>query len=173
MDSGLLLLNLGYGLMFIALAIHEILWLRCTLTFAQVTLFIYNIFVSNNYNIAFWMCLFVIVNTIQIVRIINERRPRFIPEELIDLYDGIFSELTSKEFLYFWNMGTLKEVTDEYFIRSGQTQENLLLVLDGIACVEFDGKKIAILDRGSFIAEISFLTGEPASADVRADGQLF
>ena len=173
MDSGLLLLNLGYGLMFIALAIHEILWLRCTLTFAQVTLFIYNIFVSNNYNIAFWMCLFVIVNTIQIVRIINERRPRFIPEELIDLYDGIFSELTSKEFLYFWNMGTLKEVTDEYFIRSGQTQENLLLVLDGIACVEFDGKKIVILDRGSFIAEISFLTGEPASADVRADGQLF
>ena len=48
MDSGLLLLNLGYGLMFIALAIHEILWLRCTLTFAQVTLFIYNIFVSMN-----------------------------------------------------------------------------------------------------------------------------
>ena len=172
MDSGLLLLNLGYGLMFIALAIHEILWLRCTLTFAQVTLCIYNIFVSNNYNIAFWMCLFVIVNTIQIVRIINERRPRFIPEELIALYDGIFSELTSKEFLYFWNMGTLKEVTDEYFIRSGQTQENLLLVLDGISCVEFDGKKIAFLDRGSFIAEISFLTGEPASADVRADGQF-
>ena len=84
------------------------------------------------------MCLFVIINTIQIVRIINERRPHYIPEELIDIYDSIFSELTSKEFLYFWNMG---EVTDEYFIRSGQTQENLLLVLDGISCVEFDGKK--------------------------------
>ena len=118
------------------------------------------------------MCLFVIVNTIQIARIINERHPRFIPEELIDLYDCNFSELTSKESLYFWNMGTLKEVTDEYFIRSGQTQENLLLVLDGISGVEFDGKKIAILDRGSFIAEISFLTGEPASADVRADGHF-
>ena len=39
--------------------------------------------------------------------------------------------------------------------------------------MEFDGKKIAFLDRGSFIAEISFLTGEPASADFRADGQLF
>ena len=51
-------------------------------------------------------------------------------------------------------------------------RENLLLVLDGISCVEFDGKKIAFLDRGSFIAEISFLTGEPASAYVRADGQF-
>ena len=38
--------------------------------------------------------------------------------------------------------------------------------------MEFDGKKIAFLDRGSFIAEISFLTGEPASADVRADGHF-
>ena len=173
MDGGLLILNLGYSLMFIALAIHEILWLRCTLTFAQATLFIYNIFISNNYNIAFWMCVFIIVNTIQIIRIINERRPRLIPDELKDLYDGIFTELTSKEFLYFWNMGTLKEISNDYFIRSGQTQENLLLVLDGVACVEFDGKKIALLDRGSFIAEISFLTGEPASADVRADGNLF
>ena len=53
-----------------------------------------------------------------------------------------------------------------------KTQENPLLVLDGISCVEFDGKKIAFLDCGSFIAEISFLTGEPASADVRTDGQF-
>ena len=173
MDSGLLLLNLGYGLMFVALAIHEILWLRCTLTFAQAMLLVYNIAIASNHNIAFWMCVFIIVNTIQIVRIINERRPRLIPDELRDLYDGIFAELTSKEFLYFWNMGTLREITDEYFIRSGQTQENLLLVLDGEACVEFDGKKIAVLDRGSFIAEISFLTGELASADVLAVDQLF
>jgi len=95
MDSGLLLLNLGYGLMFVALAIHEILWLRCTLTFAQAMLLVYNIAIASNHNIVFWMCVFIIVNTIQIVRIINERRPRLIPDELRDLYDGIFAELTS------------------------------------------------------------------------------
>ena len=126
MDSGLLILNLGYSLMFIALAIHEILWLRCTLTFAQATLFIYNIFISSNYNIAFWMCVFIIVNTIQIVRIINERRPRLIPDELKDLYDGIFTELTSKEFLYFWNMGTLKEISNDYFIYTNVTGKQLI-----------------------------------------------
>ena len=38
--------------------------------------------------------------------------------------------------------------------------------------MEFDGKKIAFLDRGSFIAEIRFLTGDPASADLRADRQF-
>ena len=35
-----------------------------------------------------------------------------------------------------------------------------------------DGKPIASLERGSFIAEISFLTGEPASADVHAIGEV-
>ena len=29
-----------------------------------------------------------------------------------------------------------------------------------------DGKKIATLERGQFIAEISYITGKPASADV-------
>ena len=37
---------------------------------------------------------------------------------------------------------------------------------------EVNEKPIAILERGSFIAEISFLTGEPASADVHAKGEV-
>jgi CRP-like cAMP-binding protein len=48
----------------------------------------------------------------------------------------------------------------------------LLLVLSGIANVEVNKKPIANLERGSFIAEISFLTGEPASADVHAKSEV-
>ena len=70
-------------------------------------------------------------------------------------------------------MGTIKSVTDGYFIHSGEKQNNLLLVLSGKAEVEVNGKPIASLERGSFIAEISFLTGEPAiSADVHARGEV-
>ena len=101
-----------------------------------------------------------------------ERRPKIIPDEIRDLYEGIFRNLTTSEFLYFWNMGTIKSVTDGYFIHSGEKQNNLLLVLSGNAEVEVNGKPIASLGRGSFIAEISFLTGEPASADVHAKGEV-
>ena len=52
-----------------------------------------------------------------------------IPEEIRDLYDGIFESLTSGEFLYFWNMGTIKSANDEYLIRSGEYQKNLLLFI--------------------------------------------
>ena len=93
-------------------------------------------------------------------------------EEIRDLYEGIFNTLTTSEFLYFWNMGTIKSVKNNYLIHSGEHQNNLLLVLSGSAHVEVNGNIIANLDRGAFIAEISFLSGEPASADVRANEEL-
>ena len=172
MNESLIILNIGYALTFIALAIREVLWLRITLTAAQISLFTYHYFYAENNSAAFWTAIFVLVNTYNIVKILLERRPKIIPDEIRDLYEGIFRTLTTSEFLYFWNMGTIKSVTDEYFIHSGEKQHNLLLVLSGIANVEVNAKPIASLERGSFIAEISFLTGEQASADVHANGEV-
>jgi len=172
MNESLIILNIGYALTFIALAIREVLWLRTTLTAAQINLFIYHYFYAENNSAAFWTAVFVFVNSYNIIKIILERRSKIIPDEIRDLYEGIFKSLTTSEFLYFWNMGTIKSVTDDYFIHSGEKQNNLLLVLSGIAEVEVNKKPIANLDRGAFIAEISFLTGEPASADVHAKGEV-
>ena len=172
MDSSLVILNIGYALTFIALAIREVLWLRTTLTAAQISLFTYHYFFVNNYSAAFWTAIFVMVNTYNIIKILLERQTKLIPDEIRDLYEGVFNTLTTSEFLYFWNMGTIKSVTNEYFIHSGEIQNNLLLVLAGQADVEVNNKPIANLNRGAFIAEISFLTGEPASADVNANGEV-
>ena len=172
MDSSLVILNIGYALTFIALAISEVLWLRTTLTAAQISLFTYHYFFVNNYSAAFWTAIFVMVNTYNIIKILLERQTKLIPDEIRDLYEGVFNTLTTSEFLYFWNMGTIKSVTNEYFIHSGEIQNNLLLVLAGQADVEVNNKPIANLNRGAFIAEISFLTGEPASADVNANGEV-
>ena len=172
MYQSFIILNLGYALTFIALAIREVLWLRVTLTAAQISLFTYHYYYADNQSAAFWTAIFVIVNSYNIIKIILERRPKIIPDEIRDLYDGIFSNLTTLEFLYFWNMGTIRSVKDEFLIHSGEKQNNLLLVLSGTANVEVNGKPIANLDRGAFIAEISFLTGEPASADVHAIDEL-
>ena len=144
MNESLFILNIGYALTFIALAIREVLWLRTTLTAAQISLFTYHYFYANNNSAAFWTAIFVFVNTYNIIKILLERRPKIIPDEIRDLYEGIFSNLTTSEFLYFWNMGTIKSVTDGYFIHSGEKQNNSLLVL----------------------------SGEPASADVHAIGEV-
>ena len=172
MDQSLLILNIGYALTFVALAIREVLWLRITLTAAQISLFTYHYAFAQNQTAAFWTAIFVLVNSYNIVKILLDRRPKLIPKEIRDLYEGIFSNLTTREFLYFWNMGTIKSVKQNYLIHSGQHQKNLLLVLSGSARVEVNGDLIAKLERGAFIAEISFLTGEPASADVYAEEEL-
>ena len=140
MDQSVIILNLGYALTFIALAIREVLWLRVTLTAAQISLFTYHYYYADNQSAAFWTAIFVIVNSYNIIKIILERRPKIIPDEIRDLYDGIFSNLTTREFLYFWNMGTIRSVKEEFLIHSGEKQNNLLLVLSGTANVEVNGK---------------------------------
>ena len=57
-------------------------------------------------------------------------------------------------------------------ITAGDTQADLMLVLNGKADVVRYGKKIATLERGQFIAEISYITGKPASADVITKGDI-
>ena len=85
------------------------------------------------------------------------------------MYNSIFNELTSKEFLYFLQLGEKGEVSDCKVISSGEHQHELLLILGGSALIERGGIEVAKLKRGQFIGEISFLTGQPASADVSVE----
>ncbi len=172
MNNGLILLNLGYLLTFSALAIRDVLWLRVMLISAQISLFIYNFIYATNYYASSWMILFVIINGYMVFKIFMERKIRIIPEEIRDLYNDIFKELSTSEFLYFWNMGTIKKYNNEYLIKSGEKQNSLLLILSGRASVKVKNETIANLHRGSFIAEISFLTNEPASADVMSRDEI-
>ena len=88
--TNIILLNLGYFLIFMVLAIREILWLRLTLTAGQSTLFTYSI-LNGNYNIALWNTLFILVNIIQIIILYRERQKLAIPEEIKDIYESIFN----------------------------------------------------------------------------------
>ena len=160
--------HLGYIFTFLALSVKDVLWLRMILALAQILLGIYQ-FLEIRYDVVFWNTIFTFVNIYHIVRIINERKPVKIPKEIKDLYDKIFNNMTTKEFLYFWNLGSNYNKSDCVIIKEGECQENLFLLLSGSANVTRNKKSVATLKRGDFIAEISLLTEEPASADVYLD----
>ena len=120
--TNLILLNSGYFLVFLALAIREILWLRITITFGQSTLFTYSM-LNGNYNIAFWNSLFVMVNIIQIIIIYRERKQLEIPEEVQDIYDTIFHANTNRQFLYFWDQGKAGFVENKTIVKAGDIQK--------------------------------------------------
>jgi hypothetical protein len=166
-----LLVNLGYILMLLALLVRDILWLRSILMSAQIILFAYGI-VSVNYSVAFWNILFFAINGFQVSRLIRERRPIELPSEITDLYENIFSSMRRREFLNLWHMGSIDSDENEQLIKKGRKQKKLYLILSGKVRVENKGTLITKLGRGSFLAEMSFLTGNPATADVIADGKV-
>jgi CRP-like cAMP-binding protein len=57
-------------------------------------------------------------------------------------------------------------------LRQGLSGSAFYIILDGEATVAVDGRERRRLGRGDFFGEISALTGEPPSADVRAETLL-
>jgi CRP/FNR family cyclic AMP-dependent transcriptional regulator len=57
-------------------------------------------------------------------------------------------------------------------LRQGLSGSAFYIILDGEAIVVVDGRNRRRLGRGDFFGEISALTGEPPSADVRAETLL-
>ena len=106
------------------------------------------------------------------IRIMNERRPVPIPDDLMDLYENVFFRKTSKEFIAFWKKGEIINFNDDYLIRDGERQDKLILILFGKCSVIKNEKEVATLGREKFVAEMSYLTGDPASADVKAIGKM-
>jgi len=167
-----IIVNIGYGFAFIALAIKEVLWLRVILTVSFIFRLFHSYSFTQNSNVAFWNFLFIIVNIIMIIKIIDERRSRFIPHEIKDIKNTIFKKLTSKEFLYLWSLGVIKTVENETIIDNGIKQKKLMFILSGKAFVKDENKLLAELERGQFIAEMSFLTNQPTSAQVMTKEEI-
>ncbi len=165
MTTDILFLHTSYLLTLIALSIREILWLRIVLTIAQCGHLIYA-YMNQDLNKGAWTIIFVLINFIQILIIFRERKEMMIPEQIRDLYENIFHIKTSREFIHFWDYGKLQHIEKETLINAGESQADLMLVLNGKANVIKGTKNIATLERGQFIAEISYITGKPASADV-------
>ena len=171
MDIGSILLNIGFLFNLIALAFREILWIRILLTLGYFLRFVTQSYIEQNMNSSFWMIVFVIINLYQIIRIINERRRRYIEPKIFDIYESVFNSLTTFEFLTFWKMGIIKNVENgTTIIEKNEKLNSILLLINGKVNVKSDGHTIAYLPRGSFIGEISYITKEGASADVIADG---
>ena len=119
--------HLGYIFTFLALSVKDVLWLRVLLAAAQIILGIYQ-FAEQRYDVVFWNAIFTFVNMYHIVKIINDRKPVKVPNEIKDIYKKIFFNLTTKEFMYYWNLGESCSGMDDNIITRGEKQENLFLI---------------------------------------------
>ena len=165
------IVNIGFGLMLVAQAIRNILILRGILILAQGTFVAYGI-ITSNISTAAWNSVFILINLYQSIVLIKQRRPVVVPEDIVDIYENVFAEMSKREFIYFWQIGNKVTFKKGVIIKKGEPQNRLLLILSGEAHVMSNKKEIAVLKRKDFIAEMSLLSGKPASADVLCREEL-
>ena len=157
--------HLGFIFTSLALSVKDMLRLRIILAIAQITAGVYQVMIDR-YDVVLWNIVFTIVNIYHIIRIINERKIVLIPDEIKDIYENIFSDFTSKEFMNFWSLGNYNKSSDSLLIKEGEKQNNLYLILNGKVIVKRGDDILNELSRGKFIAEMSLITNEPATADI-------
>lgn len=162
-----LLVHVGYLLMLAGLITRDILWLRLILIVAQTCLGVYGLHIDNS-AITFWNFVMVGMNVIRVVGLLAERRPIHLARDLEGIYRQVFLSMTRREFLLLWEMGEVRTSAGAQLVQEGTTQQELVLLLDGDAVVRKGAQELARLARGHFVAEMSFISGEPASADVIA-----
>jgi len=160
-----------YLFTFLALTIKDVLWLRIILAIAQILLGIYQLQV-NRIDIVVWNGIFTAVNIYHIINIIRSRKPLYIPKEIEDIYNNIFNHFTDREFMNFWSLGKNKKSSNSLLIKEGEKQKKLYLILSGTVNVKRNNKILNTLKRGNFIAEMSLITNEPASADIYSNKDI-
>ncbi|HSW15060.1 MAG TPA: cyclic nucleotide-binding domain-containing protein [Solimonas sp.] len=167
MSTSLWLVNLGYAVVAVSFLVRDIVYLRTIAVLAGILLTIASIGTGDPWP-AFWNALFTLINLAWLARLyLLERRVQLNGEEL-RLYETTFAALGSAECLRLLRAGRWVDgAAGELLTKQGETTGALMLISHGSAMVEANGEPLAELCDGQWVGEMSFVTQQPASANVR------
>jgi Popeye protein conserved region len=149
---------------------RDVLWLRVLTVVAGSCLIVY--FYSLPVPLLIpvvWNVIFGVINVAQIGLLLLERRPvHLAPDEEL-LYRQVFRALAPREMKRLLEKAHWDSAgPGERIVERGVELDRLLVLFAGHAAVEVDGRRLAELRDGQFVGEMSFVSGEKASADVVA-----
>lgn len=171
MISATFVLNLAYFMLVSSTFTRRILWLRGALVVAGVTFVIYG-FMADNWTMIFWNSVTSVLHAAQGFRFIKSQRSVQLTPGDEEIRETWFSTLGPFDFQSLWTMGETVEYADGTLAVEGQPQTMMMLVLDGRATVDVEGREVGLLQRGDLVGEMSFLSGTPASATVIPQGTV-
>lgn len=164
----IILLNVYYLGVAVAFLVKDILWLRVIMIIAGFCM-ISQAILGQNLIIIGWVSLFTMINIIQVIIILHENRDIKLNPDLNSIYEMIFKNLTKREFQLLWEKSEREFIdAEKYLCRDGDELDRIILIISGNALVSKNGRTAAQLKTGSFVAEMSYLTHLPTSADVIA-----
>ena len=175
-QQALIFLNTANILYLICYAVRDVLWLRIFCVVAMCAIMPYYLWgtVETQWFCIWWNLAFMAINAFWIVVIIQQRRPPNMTAEQKRLYYDVFEKSCSpQDMLALLSAATWIDIPNgETIVSKNSNPAGLMLIDKGQANVIVENSLVAKLSRGDFIGEMSFLTGEPAVADVNAASSI-
>jgi hypothetical protein len=161
-----LLGHLSFVLLVSAALVRAILPLRLLAIGSGLAAIAYGVAIHSQVDI-FWESIFTLVNAVQAIILIRERRKIFLTAEEVALREAVFPHMSRLDFHRFIRAGFwLSHAPGVELLLRGQPVDQIVLISEGTAEVVVDRAVIGQCRRGDFIGEIAFMTDNPATATV-------
>lgn len=159
--------HLSYVLLVLSMMMRAMVWLRVIAVAAGGASFAYGWFWLNDPVTVVWEAVFVLTNLIQLAIMAYEQRNRPLNEDERVLVDAVLPGADMAQIRRLLALGEAGTAPPETVLFSqGDTPGQLIVLTRGTVQVEQHGKVIGACGEGDFLGEISFQSGNPASADV-------
>ena len=161
--------HIAYTLIFFSFLTRSMTVLRGLSILAGTSSIIYNYKVANSplWTPIQWNIVFMTINLFHICKYYYDQRNIKLNSEDQFLYDNVFSTLTRPQFLHLLSKGYTRTLPKNYNLIENDDEVDALFILKmGEADIYCNDEYINTLQRGRFIAEMSFLTGKSTTADV-------
>lgn len=170
MDKVYFATHVASVLTLLAYLVRDILWLRTLTIFSCIAGIIFNYFVASSplWPVINWNLVFILINVVQIVIIVRERRGVEFTEEEKELYQTLFKNFAPFEFMKLLRLGEWSDAKNGQLLAvENKPLDRVILIYNGMVNVEARGQQIAQLKDGSLVGEMSYASDGMATATVR------
>lgn len=164
-DPAILFGHFTYFLLIVSMLMRRMVLLRLLAVASGVTKIIYRAFFIFDPVSVLWETVFVVVNVIQLLIIwYYEYHHRF-DEEHQHFADNMPDSVDRSAIKRLLDLSDLRRLAPgDKLTSEGQPVTELVYIADGIVKIEHGDRVVAICGPGDYIGELSFLSGNPASA---------
>ena len=156
----------------ISYMLTSMVWLRTLAVIAAASTFPYFYFqVEPLWSALFWQGCFLTVNLVNLLILLFAMRATHFDADEKLAYEIKFSGLKPHEARPILKIANRMPVAEDHLLlKEGEENDRLYLILEGECRVVKNDNRIAILQAGDFVGELSFLSDDVISADVVAAG---
>lgn len=165
--GGEMLYNLAAGLGFVAYLMTNVLWLRMVLVIGALFYILTGLSLGIG-SMVWWHVGYAVINISHITIILFNNSGIGLTEPARWIYVERFTSLKPREFQRILTINGAQAVTGGRLLQDGEPNDRLMLIISGEVEVRKSGAGVRRLGVGSFVGEMSVLTGSPVSSDVFA-----